>query len=408
MIDKAYSKKHKRYMWGFDARFEDGAGGKQRKRLYQFETRREAEEALSALRKEEREARFGISSLAHRPTLQELIERRLPSLPEKTERPRAKRVLYTWLSLLDPRIRLKENHEPREGYYSPVKVDEIDTAKIRVYVTQREKDGLTASSINRELSMIGALLNVAEEFFSELKQWKTPKIPRVKVGKSRREKLITDDEYGRLVSHLRRPPDDLDGSKKQTRQTAYKARVRVAQIVEFAMMTAARHGEIVRLKWSDIDRERGKVLIYQRKTGDYKEVPLIPSLAALLEERKPAEGQYVFTRGGNIYQRFYWILKQACERVGIPYGRDLDDGLILHAARHTVTTHLVESGLDFDTIGLITGHRAKELIAHYSHKHPASVARAAEALERMSKQRENGQHGGQIINVLLNNKDLPD
>ena len=48
------------------------------------------------------------------------------------------------------------------------------------------------------------------------------------------------------------------------------------------------------------------------------------------------------------------------------------------------STHLVESGLDFDTIGLITGHKPKELIAHYSHKTPKSVARAAEALEQIS------------------------
>lgn len=73
MIKKQYSEKYKRHMWGFDARFNDGAGGRRRKRFYQFETRREAEEALAALRREEREAKFGIMSLAYRPTLQELI-----------------------------------------------------------------------------------------------------------------------------------------------------------------------------------------------------------------------------------------------------------------------------------------------------------------------------------------------
>jgi integrase len=70
----------------------------------------------------------------------------------------------------------------------------------------------------------------------------------------------------------------------------------------------------------------------------------------------------------------------------------MEDGLVLHSARHTVTTRLVEAGLDYDTIGLITGHRAKELIAHYAHKHPGSVARAAEALEKMSQQRVDGQN----------------
>jgi hypothetical protein len=36
-------------------------------------------------------------------------------------------------------------------------------------------------------------------------------------------------------------------------------------------------------------------------------------------------------------------------------------------------------------VGLITGHRAKELIAHYSHRPHSSVARTAEALEQMDK-----------------------
>jgi hypothetical protein len=39
-------------------------------------------------------------------------------------------------------------------------------------------------------------------------------------------------------------------------------------------------------------------------------------------------------------------------------------------------------------IGMITGHKAKELIAHYSHKHPRSVARAAAALEQIGVRRD--------------------
>lgn len=158
------------------------------------------------------------------------------------------------------------------------------------------------------------------------------------------------------------------------------------------MLSAARHGEIVGLKWMDISWERGKVLIYQTKTGHYKEIPLTAALAAVINERKPEKGIYVFTKGGKIFRTFYDSLKAACEQLGLPYGRKLENGLILHAARHTVTTHLVESGLDFDTIGSITGHKAKELIAHYSHKHPGSVARAAAALEQMGRSRGDGQN----------------
>jgi integrase len=389
MIDKKYSPKHGRKMWGYDERFLDGAGRTKRVRRYEFETRDEAEEMVAALRRAEREREYGLSPLINRPTLQELIEKRIPTLAERAERSRARRVLYTWLSLLDARVKLDKTYSPLPGYRSPVKIDEVDTPKIRIYVIRRQGEKQSAASINRELNIIGATLHQAEEFFSELKQWKAPKIPRLKVVKSRRERLITEDEYDRLVAHLRRGPDELDGDgRSQNRQNAYQARVRVAQILEFAMLTAARHGEIVALKWSDISWERSKVLIYQKKTGDYKEVPLIPSLKALLEERKPATGRFVFTEGGNIYPKFYRVLKEACGQLGIPYGKNIEDGLVLHAARHTVTTRLVEAGLDYDTIGLITGHRAKELIAHYSHKHPASVARAAEALEKIHTRRE--------------------
>src|SRR5262249_29252199 len=136
--------------------------------------------------------------------------------------------------------------------------------------------------------------------------------------------------------------------------------------------------------------------IYQTKTKDYKEIPLIPSLAALINERRPVDGAYpglyVFGKSGKIFPKFYEVLKAACEHLGIPYGKKIENGLILHSARHTVTTYMVESGLDFDTIGSITGHRAKELIAHYSHKHPQSVARAAAALEQMGRLRDDGQN----------------
>ena len=371
MIDKRYSAKHRRKMWGFDERFLDGAGRKKRVRRYEFETRDEAEEVVAALRRAEREREYGLAPLINRPTLQELVEKRIPMIAAKAERTRAKRILYTWLSLIDQRIR----------------VDEIKTATIRVYVEKRQADGRPPSSINRELATIAATLNQAGEIFSELEQWKTPKMPRLKVIKSRRERLISDDEYRQIVAHLRRPMDEMDGPPPN-RPNAYKCRIRCAQIFEFAMATGARHGEIVALKWMDISWERGKILIYQSKTDHYKEIPLSSSLIRILNERKPAVGTYVFTKNGRIFLTFYKFLRAACEHIGIPYGRWEENGLILHSARHTVTTHMIEAGLDYDTIGSITGHKAKELIAHYGHKHPGSVARAAAALEEMNKRRE--------------------
>src|SRR5262245_6827473 len=387
MIGKKYSKKHGRHMWGFDVRVSDGSN-KKRIRIYEFKTRDEAQKALDATRRRERERKYGIAPAINRPTLHALITKRLPMIAARSERTRARRVLFTWLALLDTKLKLDEKFQPEGGYHCPLKVDEVKTAHIHTFIEKRQSDGQAASSINRELTIIAATLNQAGEIFAELEQWKKPKIPKLKVAKSRRERMVSNDEYARLISHLRREAEAHEGKRPQDRRAAYKGRVRVAQIFEFAMLTAARHGEIVKLKWTDVDWERGRVLIYQTKTCAYKEIPLIPPLAAVIKEREPAKGIYVFTKGGNIYPKFYKILRRACEELGIPYGKNIEDGLILHTTRHTVTTHLVESGLDYDTIGLITGHKAKELIAHYSHKTPQSVARAAAALEQIAIRRD--------------------
>src|SRR5262245_11634951 len=106
MIDKRYSTKHKRRMWGFDERFMEGSGRKKRIRRYEIETKDEAEEVVSALRRAEREREYGLTPLINRPTLHDLIDKRIPMISAKQERTRARRILYTWLSLLDSRIKL--------------------------------------------------------------------------------------------------------------------------------------------------------------------------------------------------------------------------------------------------------------------------------------------------------------
>jgi len=55
------------------------------------------------------------------------------------------------------------------------------------------------------------------------------------------------------------------------------------------------------------------------------------------------EGDYVFSRGGNITPKFYKILRRACQRARMLYGKNTPGGLMLHDARHTATTHLLES-----------------------------------------------------------------
>jgi len=386
-IGQSYSKKAKKKRWGFDVRVSDGRGGKRRMRIYQFESRKEAEEALAALRRSEREAKFGLAAPIKRPALKELIDLRTPGIELRAERTRATRVFRVWLDLLP----------------AGIKIDEITTPLIRLYVERRQADGQAAASINRELNIIAAALNSVAEFFPELAQWRPPKIPRPKVSKSRRERIISDDEYRRLLDHLSRPADERDGTRVQDKANARRARLRVAAVLRFAMNSGMRPKEIFLLKWADVDYDNRRIRVRgtktETKTPSTRYVPLTAPLIESVEEQREfaTKRDYIFSRGGNPTPKHYRILREAAEAVGIEYGRDSAEGFVLYCARHTFTTKLLQSGLDLRTVGDITGHTDRELVLHYSHVTPESAARAVVAIEAVEAARLNG-NGQKLAN----------
>jgi len=98
----------------------------------------------------------------------------------------------------------------------------------------------------------------------------------------------------------------------------------------------------------------------------------------------------VFSRSGNITPKFYRILREACERAGVPYGRGTRDGLVLHDARHTATTHLLESNVSPKTVQEWMGWSDKAFVLYYSHATKRSREEAGQSLERLAGQKTAG------------------
>jgi integrase len=73
-------------------------------------------------------------------------------------------------------------------------------------------------------------------------------------------------------------------------------------------------------------------------------------MAILREFYDASKTDLVFSRSGNISPKFYRILREACKHAGVPYGRKNPNGLVLHDARHTATTHLLESNVSPKTV----------------------------------------------------------
>jgi integrase len=104
----------------------------------------------------------------------------------------------------------------------------------------------------------------------------------------------------------------------------------------------------------------------------------------LREFTEASETDLVFSRSGNIAPKFYQILREACQRAGVPYGRSTRDGLVLHDARHTATTHLLESNISPKTIQEWMGWSDKAFLLYYSHATKRSREQAGRSLERLA------------------------
>lgn len=377
MKRKGYAKQRKRDgKWGFDLYLTDPSTGlkTRRLRLYEWESRADAEKVAIRLVQADQDARFGIAPPRPAPGLRDVLERQVEQMPPGPLRTMTRRVIATWLDLLPGGLR----------------VTDVTTAHLRLYVDHRQP-AIAASSVNRELGILSAHLRTARRQLPELAQWLLPATPWLKVRSSRRERIVTDEEYRRILAWLRRPPDAADGSRAQLRRNAHRARLRIAAIFDFAIQTGLRPIEIYRLEWTDIDFGAEIIKVDTSKTDKTRYLPLTAAAREILREReairRPGD-RYIFSERGTRAPKAYRILRRACEACGIEYGRGTRNGLELYCSRHTFTTRLVQAGVDVRLVGDATGQSDQMMVLHYTHMNPDSQARIRAAMEAIQRRRE--------------------
>jgi integrase len=143
---------------------------------------------------------------------------------------------------------------------------------------------------------------------------------------------------------------------------------RTAAIFELLLLTGARRGEVLRMKWSDVDLKTGIWVKSHANTKQKErhEVPLsAPAravLSALLADADDPEG-YIFPagRGAGGPRRSVekaWIA--ICKSARI-------EGLRTHDLRHSFASQAASQGIGLYTIGGLLGHKKASTTQRYSH-----------------------------------------
>jgi integrase len=142
--------------------------------------------------------------------------------------------------------------------------------------------------------------------------------------------------------------------------------VQLKNIVKLTLLTASRLGEVLAIKYKDLDFRQGLIHIYQKKTKKYKYIPISEGINALLNEIiKTGEGvipmlkpdDYLFynSKKGREFKLTKDPISRAFKRVVRSLG--IDEKIKFHSLRHTAITELIRKGNTIDTVKQIAGHR---------------------------------------------------
>jgi integrase len=148
-----------------------------------------------------------------------------------------------------------------------------------------------------------------------------------------------------------------------------------------AMRTGLRKGEILGLRWQDVDLAGGRIMVRQNvvdgqygtpKSGKAREIPLGDEVRAALKAHRHLRGPLVFcTDRGGLFTT--GELKRPIERA---YERAKLRPIGWHVLRHTFASHLVMRGASLKVVQELLGHSTILMTMRYAHLAP-EVARDA-------------------------------
>ncbi len=244
-------------------------------------------------------------------------------------------------------------------WFKSLRLNQIGLKEVEQLQSYFITKNLTPAACNKYINILKASMTKACDW-GYISEQRLKNIRRVKSlrGETKRLRYLTEDEIKKLLSCCDR---------------------HIYPIVFVALHTGMRKGEILNLKWSQIDLKNDLILLEKTKNGERREIPmsqLLKSLFLRLKASRTLDTDYVFVNPetGKPYRRdLKRSFASACRRAGI-------HDFHFHDLRHTFASHLVMSGVDLTTVKELLGHKDIKMTLRYAHLAPAHKKQAVDLL----------------------------
>jgi len=211
---------------------------------------------------------------------------------------------------------------------------------------------VSGSTVKRELGILSSLLNLARmEWGYEIQINPVTRI-RKPIANRPRTRRLEDGEFEKLELAITRCKNPY-----------------VWGVFVFALATGMRRGEVLSLRWRDLNFKHQTAHLLDTKNGQPRTVPLSPKALQVLDEMRSISGisdeQRIFQISANAF-RLSWERIRARAKI---------ENLHFHDLRHEAISRFFEIGLSVPEVSLISGHKDIRMLFRYTNLRAEDIAR---------------------------------
>ena len=263
--------------------------------------------------------------------------------------------------------RFKNHIEPTLGN---IQLNQITSAMLSDLMLEIKTEDRANATVNRSRALLSSMFNVAfeREIIEQSPMTRVKKL----VEQNQIERYLSDDELKRLMNVLaNHHAHDIDNQI-------------IVGIVEMLLLTGARKGEVLNLKWSDLDENNHLWKLNENKSGKPRIIQLNTEAQQVIRKMS-RKYQYVFANPktglpfNDIRKTFQKILEAA-----------QIENFRIHDLRHNFASMAVNNGCDIYVVQHLLGHASPTTTQRYAHLRQDTLRNASEMLaERINNARPN-------------------
>jgi integrase len=216
------------------------------------------------------------------------------------------------------------------------------------------------STVNRYMTALGNAFTVATNEWEWIHENPMRKISNLQEPRGR-VRFLDDEERERLLEACK------------TSANPY-----LHTLVVLALSTGARQGELLNLRWSDVDWRRRVLTLHDTKNKDRRLLPLVHYALQLMEERNKVRNiasDWIFPSPSRPMKpwdcRSAWL--SALRKANIQDFR-------FHDLRHSCASYLAMNGASLAEIAEVLGHKTLQMVKRYAHLSEAHTAKVVQSM----------------------------